>query len=158
MQRARVYDAFTHSLLLLLAEPINMIGVMPDDDASQKPPVPVPALARVPISTPANTVEFKLRPETIRDLVRKLAADTGNIKWSKHAQERMFERGISDKYVLDALRQGVLKGAIEAGENPGEWKVKMTHRAKGRREVGVVVIVVRSAYLLVKTTEWEDLS
>jgi hypothetical protein len=129
-----------------------MIGVMSDEDAAPKPSV------RVPISAPANTVEFKPRHEAIRELVRKLAANTSNIKWSNHALERMSERGITDKFALEAMRQGMPKGDVEAGQNPGEWKIKMTHRPKGRREVGVVVITVRNARLLVKTVEWEDLT
>ena len=76
---------------------------------------------------------------------------------AKHLLERMAERGISDKFALEAMRQGLTKGDVDAGQNPGEWKVKMTYRPKGRREVGVVVVTVRNERLLVKTVEWEDL-
>jgi hypothetical protein len=134
-----------------------MIGVMADDDPQQKPPVLAVAPLPATISPPANTVEFKPRPETLRTLVHKLSVTTANIAWGRHAQERMTLRGITDKYALDALRHGMVKGEIQAGSNPGEWKVKMTHRAKGRREVGVVVIAVRNERLFVKTVEWEDL-
>jgi hypothetical protein len=139
-----------------------MIGVMSDDDSTPKPP-PLPAIALSSAARPfpvvaTNTVEFRPRPETFRNLVQRLAADTVKIGWAKHAHERMAQRGISDKFALDALRFGVVKGAIDAGANPGEWKGKMTHRAKGRREVGVVVITVRHQRLFVKTVEWEDLS
>jgi hypothetical protein len=98
------------------------------------------------------------RPETIRDLVHRLATDTANISWSRHAFERMTERGITDLVALSVLRKGSLKGAIEGGQNPGEWKVKLVHQVKGRREVGVVVVTVRNARLFVKTVEWEDLT
>jgi hypothetical protein len=104
-----------------------------------------------------KAVAFRMRPEPIRDLVRRLAADSENVKWSTHAQERMVERGITDKTVMDVLRLGEPKGEIEAGANPGEWKVKMVRTVKGRREVGVVVLTVRSEHLLIKTVEWEDL-
>jgi hypothetical protein len=104
-----------------------------------------------------KAVAFRMRPETIRDLVRRLAADSENVKWSTHAQERMVERGITDKTAMDVLRSGDPKGDIEAGTNPGEWKVKMVRTVKGRREVGVVVLTVRSEHLLIKTVEWEDL-
>ena len=97
------------------------------------------------------------RPNTMRDIVRRLAQDTKNVKWSKHALERMDERDITDKYVIDALRYGSQKGATERGNNAGEWKLKMVFQVKGRREVGVVVIMVRNARLFVKTVEWEDL-
>jgi len=104
-----------------------------------------------------KTVAFKLRPETLRDLIHRLAADSDNVKWSTHAFQRMDERGITDKVALDVLRFGETKGEIEPGENAGEWKVKMVRPVKGRREVGVVVVTVRNARLLVKTVEWEDL-
>jgi hypothetical protein len=101
--------------------------------------------------------EFRPRPETLRDHIRRLAADTKNIVWSLHALERMTERDITDFVALDVLRTGWPKGNIVAGEHPGEWKVKMVKEVKGRREVGVVVITIRNERLFVKTAEWEDL-
>jgi Domain of unknown function (DUF4258) len=106
---------------------------------------------------PPKPILFVPRPETVEQMVRRLAADTSNIKWSKHALTRMHERGITDKVAIDVLRRGSQKGATEGGDNPGEWKVKMTYQGKGRRDVGVVVITVRNARLFVKTVEWEDL-
>jgi Domain of unknown function (DUF4258) len=102
-------------------------------------------------------VVVPIRPETIRDLVHRLAKDTANIRWSKHALERMDERGITDHVAVNVLRLGDLKGKPEAGQSPGEWKVKLVREAKGRREVGVVVVTIKNAKLLVKTVEWEDL-
>ena len=102
-------------------------------------------------------LQFKVRPETIRNLVQHLAQKTENIKWSKHAEERMEERGITDKFAVSAMRYGSIKGDIEPGKHLGEWKVKMVHKVKGQREVGVVVITVRDTWLHVKTVEWEDL-
>jgi hypothetical protein len=106
---------------------------------------------------PPATVAFRVRPETIRDLIHKLALNTKNIKWSRHAEDRMYERGISDKFAVDVMRYGSPKGEIEPGRSRGEWKVKMVYRVKGQREVGVVVITVREACLYVKTVEWEDM-
>jgi Domain of unknown function (DUF4258) len=100
-----------------------------------------------------------LRPEAIRDQVHRLALDTSNVSWASHALDRMGERGITDAMAVDVLRRGSLKGAVEAGKHPGEWKVKMVRQVKGRREVGVVVVLaVRNARLFVKTVEWEDLA
>jgi hypothetical protein len=101
-------------------------------------------------------VEFRPRPEKLRDLIHRLAADTRNIIWTDHAEQRMVERDITDRTVVDVLRTGSLKGRIEPGCNPGEWKVKMVKEVKGRREAGVVVLTIRNQRLLVKTAEWED--
>ena len=70
----------------------------------------------------------------------------------------MTERSITDKIVLEVMRRGSTKGAVKAGREHGEWKVKMAYRTNGRREVGVVVITVRNECLLVKTVEWEDVT
>lgn len=66
-------------------------------------------------------------------------------------------REINDRMMFDVLRTGFLKGEIEPGKNPGEWKAKMCKQMKGQREVGVVAIVIRDRSLFVKTVEWEDL-
>jgi hypothetical protein len=106
----------------------------------------------LPIPAPVPTAR------TIEAMVRKLAEKTDNIAWSDHALKRMYERDIPDVVAVEVLRSGIAKGEIESGKNAGEWKVKMTKPVKGRREVGVVVLTVRSARLFVKTVEWEDLT
>jgi len=51
-------------------------------------------------------LEFRPRPEKIRDLVHQLAADTRKIFWTPHAHERMAERDITDRTAVDVLRIG----------------------------------------------------
>lgn len=120
-----------------------MIGIM------TKSPKPVGLGLPVPIVP---------RLSQLGEMVRRLAADSDNIKWSDHAFVRMDERGITDVVALDVMRLGEPNGPVEAGVNADEWKIKMTRAIKGRREVGVVVVTVKSTHLLVKTVEWEDLS
>jgi hypothetical protein len=120
-----------------MMKPIRLIGVMPEE---HKPSSVVP----------------HMRPATFGSLVHRLAKDTGNIKFSNHARERMEERGIRDFVVVDVLRFGEIKGEVKPGNNPGDWKAKFVREAKGRREVGVVVVTYRNSSLLVKTAEWED--
>lgn len=102
----------------------------------------------------ANAVQT--RPETVRDNVRRLASDAGNIRWSEHCLARMEERGITDRTAVEVLRHGDLKGNLEPGQSPGEWKLKMVRAVRGRREVGVVVVTLRNEKIFVKTVEWED--
>jgi hypothetical protein len=53
--------------------------------------------------------------------------------------------------------QGHVKGEVEPGNEPDELVVKMVRTIKGRlREIGVVVVVVKSLKLRVITVEWED--
>jgi hypothetical protein len=107
---------------------------------------------------PARKVlRIATRHEVVRELVRNLALDSGNVQWRRHAQERAIERGITDEMALEVLRHGDVKGEIEPGDRPGELKVKIVRAIKGRsREVGVVTIVVGSVKLRVITVEWED--
>jgi hypothetical protein len=97
-----------------------------------------------------------LRPEVVRDLIHQLAQDTANIQWRKHAQDRMVEREITDRMALEVLRKGYVKGEIVPGERPNELKAKLVFEMRGRREVGVVVVVVEMTRLRVITVEWED--
>jgi hypothetical protein len=66
------------------------------------------------------------RPEVVRDAVRALAQDTANIRWRKHAQDRMIERDITDQMALEVMRKGYVKGVIEAGKNLGLHPVPKT--------------------------------
>ena len=69
----------------------------------------------------------------------------------------MRERDISIRVALTVIREGTVMGDIEPGCHPGEWKAKVVRNMKGRRDVGVVVLLVRNDRLIVKTVEWEDM-
>jgi hypothetical protein len=100
---------------------------------------------------------FAPRPEELLERIRRVAKESKNVGFSTHAEDRMDERGITDLDVLRVLRSGDIKGEVEAGRSEGEWKAKVTAPIKGRREVGVVVLVIHNRKLRVKTVEWEDL-
>jgi hypothetical protein len=107
-------------------------------------------------------VQFKPRPSVLEKTIRLLALDSRNVRWKAssyetHAESRMDWRDITDKMMFDVLRTGFLKGEIEPGRSPGEWKAKMVKQMKGNREVGVVTVVINSQRLFIKTVEWEDL-
>jgi hypothetical protein len=101
---------------------------------------------------------FRLTPAIAEKRIREIAAVTGKIKWSFHALERMEEREIHDVDVLRILRDGMISGAPEETPRGREWKCKMVRKLRGTREAGVVVIILKTDGLLIKTVEWEDLS
>jgi hypothetical protein len=101
-------------------------------------------------------VPLRQRPEVFLKRIMELAEDTRNIKWSAHARERMAERDISIRVALNVMRTGYLNGEITPGKGVGEWRAKIAREVRGRREVGVVVVLVRNGSILVKTVEWED--
>lgn len=97
----------------------------------------------------------------LQALVHEIAKDSRNVFWEAetfetHVQSRMEWRDIDAGMMFEVLRTGYLKGAIEPGKNPGEWKVKMCKKMKGQRDVGVVTIVINGRELFIKTVEWED--
>jgi len=113
-------------------------------------------------TSPEPIVQFRPRPSQLEGRIRQLAKDSGKVRWrarthESHSETRMEWRDITDRMMFDVLRTGYLKGEIEPGMHPGEWKAKMCKQMKGQREVGVVTIVVRDSWLFVKTVEWEDL-
>ena len=88
--------------------------------------------------------------------IQLLAKQSKDVAISDHAEERMDERGITDLDVLRVLRTGEISGRIEPGKYEGEWKCKIVAPVKGRREVGVVTLLIRNRRLRIKTVEWED--
>lgn len=114
---------------------------------------------RAPIS---NVVAIRPRVSDLEQTIHRLAQDSGNVRWraavyESHAETRLELRDITDRMMFEVLRTGMIKGLIEAGRSPGEWKAKMVKQMKGQREVGVVTVVIRNAMLFIKTVEWEDL-
>lgn len=101
--------------------------------------------------------DFRPRIADLTKIINQLALDTGKISWSKHAQDQMYERDISDTNALRVLRNGDIEGDIVPGRSAGEWKCKMVAMIKGNRDVGVVTVVVNGQRLFIKTVEWEDM-
>ena len=91
-------------------------------------------------------------------VVRRLAADSSNVRWTAHALGRLEERDVSDLDALRVLRKGDIVGPIEP-QREGEWKCKVvfpTEHLGSTRDVGVVTIVQQGSRLLIKTVEWEN--
>jgi len=97
------------------------------------------------------------RPDEMLARIKHLAKDSKNVAFSDHAEERMDERGITDLDAFRIMRTGYISGAVEPGINEGEWKCKIVAAIKGRREAGVVTLLIRNRKLRVKTVEWEDM-
>jgi hypothetical protein len=105
---------------------------------------------------PANVAKLVLTASVAQKRIRAASSKTDNVVFGIHASERMDEREILDVDVLRALREGHVDDAPEPAQE-GEWKCKVTRHSRGSRTVGVVVILLRSGKVFVKTVEWEDL-
>ena len=96
-------------------------------------------------------------PAIAQKRIREIAATSDRIKWSHHALDRMNEREIYDVDVLMALRSGTF-GMRRSGRNEASGSARyIIYRLRGSRDLGVVVIILKTDDLLVKTVEWEDL-
>ena len=104
-----------------------------------------------------GVLPLRLRTDHALKQVRQLAAYSSNIDWSVHTLQRMHERDITDSMVVQVLREGDVQGDVIAGKHPGEWKVKIVKAIRGRREIGVVALIMRRSRLFIKTVEWEDM-
>lgn len=104
-----------------------------------------------------KVTRYRLTPAIAEKRIKQIAAVSDNIKWSFHALQRMEEREIFDFDVLRILRDGMISGVPKETPLEGEWKCKMVRKLRGAREAGVVAIILRRDFLLVKTVEWEDL-
>lgn len=101
-------------------------------------------------------VPFRLTPEAAQRRVRELAADSANIRWSRHVRERMAERGFDSEDCLRILRSGFVEADPIKGEAEGEWKVKVIREMSNRRVAGVVTLLPSEGAMRLLTVEWED--
>lgn len=90
-------------------------------------------VAATPDPAPLTAAEFESR-------VHELAKDSAKIALGHpHFQQRLAERGITMRQVLQTLREGsVIDGPKK--DEWGDWRVKLQRRVAGRR-VQVVVAV-----------------
>lgn len=82
--------------------------------------------------------------------------ESDNVIFGDHVFDRMEERGITDIQILDILRTGIVLEQPTKTEY-GEWKCKIIKELRGRRDAGVIVIILTNSKLFLKTVEWEDL-
>src|SRR5262245_24866843 len=106
--------------------------------------------------TQSRILDFIPKPAELAGTIRRIAQTSGLVGFGDHALERMEERGITRLDGLRVLRNGDIRGSIEAGRSKGEWKCKMVLKLKGSREIGVATVVISNKRLFVKTVEWED--
>ncbi|MHC9235023.1 DUF4258 domain-containing protein [Pseudooceanicola sp. 502str34] len=95
-------------------------------------------------------------PGALIKLIQFLAEESSQVIITNHAEERMYERGITSRMLFDVLRRGSIYGSVEPAKQPGDFKAKVTYQVPNRRHVGVVTVVKQSEKLIIVTVEWED--
>ena len=81
---------------------------------------------------------------------RLSAADTLNVRMDEpHFRERMLQRGVDIRSVLEVLREGRAVGNAEQ-DDYGAWRIEMSRRVAGRR-VHVAVAVYEDHVVCITT-------
>lgn len=82
-------------------------------------------------------------------LTHNLAMDSENIRFdAPHAQQRMRERKINMRQVLEVLRNGTCVSG-PTNDQYGDWRIKLRRMVAGKRVQ--VVVVVKKTHLEVIT-------
>lgn len=88
----------------------------------------------------AEVIPFPRRwpRKEILALIREISLKTNNIKWSEHAGERMAEREIGTRQVLDVMRNGRLRKEPALDEF-GDWRIAVGKRSAAGQVVEVAL-------------------
>ncbi len=81
-------------------------------------------------------------------IIRELAADSGNVIILRHCRERMEQRGITIRQILQCLRKGTIQEGPFLNDHCS-WQVTMARHAAGD-EISCVVAI--EGNLIVITT------
>lgn len=103
----------------------------------------------------SNVAQMRLTPSVAQSRIRKIAENSENVILGNHARDRMIEREILDVEVFRVIRNGDVKGQPELTDFK-EWKCKVVLKIRGGRTAGVIIVLLHSGKLFVKTVEWES--
>lgn len=81
-------------------------------------------------------------------LLRDIAADSSNVIFTRHARQRMRERKVSPKQVLDCLKLGIVSEPV-ALDVHGNWKLTVSHHVAGQQLNVAVAIDVPSRAIII---------
>jgi hypothetical protein len=99
-----------------------------------------------------------LRSDEAERIIRRRAAEdkTGGVIFTNHTWDRVSEREITRSDIFDILRGGFCCNPYK--NEKGHWQVIVVKRISGRRDAGVVTIILdKEEKLIVRTVEWMDI-
>lgn len=103
-------------------------------------------VVKLPIPPSVRQFTMRIRDLTNRDSLRH---DPTRLRFSQpHAAQRMAERNINMRQVLETLRKGKASNAPELDQF-GDWRIKLTRKVAGRRVQ--VVVALKANHVLVVT-------
>jgi Domain of unknown function (DUF4258) len=103
----------------------------------------------------ANPVQLPLSKPKALALVRELAGDSGNIIFRPHALQRMKQRRVTPKMVLQCLLLGVIvEGPVFSLK--GTWEMAMQRMAAGERLRVALAIDLPSRLIIITVYDMKD--
>ena len=92
------------------------------------------------------TLSEPLDCDTAGQLIRAIVVD-GNVQWSRHARQRLVQRGLNEDACEDVLRVGVV---VDSRLEGGTWRYRIHH---GATTLGVALKDVQT---LTVVTVWRQ--
>jgi hypothetical protein len=103
----------------------------------------------------AKPVSLVLSKPKALSLVRELAGDSGNIIFLPHASQRMKQRRITPKMVLECLLRGVIvEGPVLSQK--GTWELAMLRMAAGQKLRVALAIDLPSRLIIITVYDARD--
>lgn len=100
-------------------------------------------------------IPMKLTATLATRLINERAKDTGKVRFTHHAEERMELRGIIAAEVYRILREGTVY--VEPRKNErNDWQAEIERRMPGGRDVAVITVIPHGDGLIIKTVMWRD--
>ena len=90
---------------------------------------------------------------TVVKNIRQAAALSENITITRHALERMRERGITRIEVNRCLQHGQLQGAAFKNEHDN-WQAELMHTVAGKRLVVQAALITEEQHSVIVVTTW----
>jgi hypothetical protein len=103
----------------------------------------------------AELRQFKLTSAAALEMIKRRAAQSDNVSITLHAEERMWERGITLDDVLTILRKGHLYHAPFLNDRR-QWQVEVERRMPGGRDAVAITVIPTGSLLTVVTVMWRD--
>jgi hypothetical protein len=99
-----------------------------------------------------------MTPRRATELLRSKVGPDLELRWTKHARERLRQRGLVIGDVLHILRYGYVFDEAEPASSPGHMKYRMECKTpnSGGRTVAIVVIPSASNWIKLVTVMWKD--
>ena len=92
-----------------------------------------------------------LTDKKAQEIIRRLAMEGNNIRWSKHARERMKQRGVTTLQVINCLLKGTIIEPVSYSYSNGGGYVTKIRRVTAGELVEVALCLKLEGYLLIIT-------